>query len=77
MVEERKITTEADMEKHPDLMKAYLNYMEYVKKIHALGVQDFPAEEELRMMEYMDAKGKLQVAKGINAKGKKSLFISQ
>lgn len=76
MVEARKITTESEMKKYPEIMKAYLLYVEYVKKIRALGVQDIPAEEELRMAEYMDTKGRLQTAKGIKSKEKRSLFIN-
>ena len=35
-----------------------------------------PEQEELRMAQYMDKKGRLQVAKGINSKDKRSLFIN-
>lgn len=76
MVEARNIKSESEMSKYPEIIKAYQQYVEYIKKIRALGVQDIPAEEELRMAEYMDTKGRLQTAKGINSKEKRSLFIN-
>ncbi|MCU0443107.1 MAG: hypothetical protein MUE96_11975 [Bacteroidia bacterium] len=76
MVEARNIQSESEMSKYPEITKAYLQYVEYIKKIRALGVQDIPAEEELRLAQYMDTKGKLQTAKGINSKEKRSLFIN-
>jgi hypothetical protein len=46
-----------------------------MEKVNNLGIQDFPESEELRMMEYADKKGRLQTAKKINSKEKKTLFI--
>ncbi len=65
-----------DMEKYPDLLQAYKNYYGYMESVSKLGIQDFPEDEYLRMLSYYDEKGKLQTAKNINAKTKKSLFIN-
>jgi transglutaminase-like putative cysteine protease len=75
MAKEKGITDAADIEKYPDLLKAYTNYYSYMEKVNNLGIQDFPESEELRMMEYADKKGRLQTAKKINSKEKKTLFI--
>lgn len=75
MVKARQIKNVSEIEKYPDIVAAYDNYMAYMQRITALGVQDFPKDEELRMMEYADEKGRLQQAKGINSKQKRTLFI--
>jgi hypothetical protein len=75
MVKTRQIKNVSEIEKHPDIVAAYDNYMAYMQRITTLGIQDFPKDEELRMMEYADEKGRLQQAKGINSKQKRTLFI--
>lgn len=76
MVQAKGIKQASEMEKYPDLVKAYKDFYAYMDRITALGIQEFPEEEELRMAEYMDKKGRLQVAKGIKSKDKRSLFIN-
>lgn len=75
-VQEKGITDLNEMEKYPDLLQAYQNYYGYMESVSKLGIQDFPEDEYLRMLAYYDQKGKLQTAKKINAKTKKSLFIN-
>lgn len=75
-IQEKNIKTASEIEQHPDVMQAYQQYYNYMEKVSALGIQDFPESEELRMMAYADKKGRLQVAKKINAKEKRSLFIN-
>jgi hypothetical protein len=76
MVKAKGIKDGDELEKHADIVKAYRDYYSYMDRVSALGVQEFPEEDELRMLEYADKKGRLQVAKGINAKEKRSLFIN-
>ena len=76
MVKIYKLQSMSDIEKYPDVLEAYKNYVGYMTKINELGIQDIPKGEELRMMEHVDTKKKLQLAKNINTKTKKSLFIN-
>lgn len=76
MVQAKGIKQASEMEKYPEIVKAYQEFYAYMDKVAALGVQEFPEQEELRMAEYMDKKGRLQVARGIKAKDKRSLFIN-
>ena len=46
------------------------------EKVSRLGIQDFPESEYLRILEYYDYKGRLQIAKKLNAKTKKDLFFN-
>lgn len=75
-VQEKGIKDLKEIEKYPDVMQAYERYYSYMESISMLGVQDFPEREYLRMLAYYDEKGKLQTAKKINAKTKKSLFLN-
>jgi len=76
LVKEKGITNAAEIEKYPDVLAAYNNYYNYMEKISNLGIQDFPESEELRMMAYADKKGRLQLAKNLNSKTKRTLFIN-
>ena len=76
MVQANGIKNVSELEKYPNIVKAYQNYYAYMQKVSELGIQEFPEAEELRMLEYADKKGRLQIAKKINAKEKKSLFIN-
>lgn len=60
----------------PEALKVYQAYQAYMDRVNQLGFQDFPEQEYMRMMEYHDIKGKLQAAKKIDAKTKKSLFLT-
>ena len=75
LAKERGVTDAAEIEKYPDLLMAYKDYYNYMEKVNNLGIQEFPENEELKMMEYADKKGRLQIAKKINSKTKKTLFI--
>lgn len=75
-VQEKGIKDSKDIEKYPDVLEAYHTYYRYMEKVSNLGIQDFPESEYLRLLEYYDQKGKLQVAKKLNAKTKKSLFTN-
>ena len=76
-VKQKGITNLADIEKYPDLLQAFRQYYQYMESINKLGIQELPDSEYLRMLEYYDDKGKIQLARKINAKTKKSLFINQ
>lgn len=76
MIQANKITSASQLAAHPEIVKAYDEYVAYVEKINALGILEYPEEEELRFAEYADKKGRLQQAKGINAKQKRTLFIN-
>lgn len=75
MVKAKNISNVSELEKYPEIVKAYDEYVAYIEKIDALGVPEYPEEEELRFAEYADKKGRLQQAKGINSKQKRTLFI--
>lgn len=75
MVQQKQITRESEIKNHPDLFNIYQRYLDYMEKVTALDVQEFPEEEELRFAEYADEKGRLMQARGINSKQKRSLFI--
>lgn len=75
MIQQRGINNADEIQKHPDILKAFNEYYAYMDMANKLGIQDMPEAEELRMMEYYDKKGRLQIAKKINAKEKRTLFI--
>ncbi len=75
-IQEKGITDFNDIQKYPDVFQAYKKYYGYMESVSRLGIQDFPEAEYLRMLSYYDQKGKLQTAKIINSKSKKSLFIN-
>jgi len=75
-IQEKGIKDFNDIQKYPDVFQAYKNYYGYMESVSKLGIQDFPETEYLRMLSYYDQKGKLQTAKNINSKSKKSLFIN-
>jgi hypothetical protein len=76
MIQQKGITDANEIQKHPDIMKAFSEYYAYMDIVNKLGIQEAPEAEELRMMEYYDKKGRLQIAKKINAKEKRTLFIN-
>lgn len=76
-VKARHITSADDIEKYPDVLAAYQNYYGYMEQVSRLGIQGFPESEYLRMLAYYDTKSRLQIARNINAKDKKPLFINQ
>ncbi len=76
MVKAKGITSASQIKNHPDIIRAYDHYVNYVERIGTLGIQEFPIEEELRFMKYADEKGKLMQAKGINSKQKRTLFLN-
>ena len=75
-VKEKGIREVNEIELYPDVVDAYNNYYSYMEQISRLGIQDFPESEYLKMLEYYDHKSKLQTAKNIHAKEKKSLFVN-
>lgn len=76
-IEEKGIRDINDIEKYPDVLEAYNNYRSYMEKISKLGIQDFPESEYIHILEYYDYKGKLQIAKKIDAKSRKNLFFNK
>lgn len=74
-IREKGIRNLSEIEKYPEVRQAYIQYYRYMENVSNLGVQEMTEGENLRMLEYYDDKSRLQTAKGINAKTKKSLFI--
>ncbi len=75
-VQEKGIRNINDIPKYPDVYEAYTNYYGYMERVQALGIQDFPEAEYLRMLEYYDEKSRLQIARNVKAKEKRPLFIN-
>lgn len=75
-IQENGIKNLNDIAKYPDVLKAYKNYYGYMESVSKLGIQDFPETEYLKLLAHYDHQGKLQAAKKINAKSKKSLFTN-
>lgn len=76
IVQEKGITDLKEIDKYPEALAAYNDFVNYMKTVTALGVQQFPEEEYMRLMEYHDQKGRLQKARNIDTKSKKNLFIN-
>lgn len=73
---EKGITDLRDVERYPDVLRAYRDYHSYMEQVSRLGIQDFPEDEYLKLLEYYDEKGRLQTARKLNAKTRKSLFLN-
>jgi len=65
----------SEIDRYPDVRDTYLKYYRYMESLSRLGIQDLPESEYLRMLAYYDDKSRLQIARKVNAKTKKSLFI--
>jgi hypothetical protein len=76
LIKQKGIKNIREIEAHPEVLEVYTRYYNYMENVRRLGVQDFPKSEYLRMLEYYDHKSKIQVAKQLQAKTKKSLFIN-
>lgn len=76
MVAAKRISNGSQLERNPEIVSAYNNYVAYVEKLSTIGIEEYPEEEELRFLAYADEKGKLMQAKGINSKQKRTLFIN-
>lgn len=76
IVQEKKLKGLNEIPNDPEALKIYNEYQAYMDRVNQLGFQDFPEQEYMRMMEYHDKKGILQVSKKINTKTKKSLFLT-
>jgi len=70
------ITDLNDVEKSPEALEAYKTYRNSSDKLKELGIQHFPESTYNAMLEKHDSRGKLQVAKNIDTKSKKSLFFT-
>lgn len=69
-----KITDLKDVYKTEETAKLYEAFRKSSNKIDTLGIQDFPENVYYAMLERHDKGGKLQQAKKIDTKSKKSLF---
>jgi len=76
-VQEKGIRSLAEIQKYPDVLQVYNEYHNYMERISKLGIQDFPESEYLKMLEYYDRKGKLQTARDMKEKTKRSLFTNE
>lgn len=65
-----------DIDAVPEAQQAYLAYRKSADRIRALGIQHYPDVVYNEMLEKHDTRGKLQTAKGIDTKSKKSLFLN-
>jgi hypothetical protein len=73
---EAKITDLNEIEKHPKAHQVFKAYRENEMQIEALGIQNYPESKYQAMLAKHDRRGKLQAAKGINTKSKRSLFYN-
>lgn len=76
MVQKKGLKGLDEIPNDPEALKLYNEYQAYMNRVNQLGFQDFPEQEYVRMMEYHDIKGKLQISKKIDTKTKKSLFLT-
>ncbi len=65
-----------DIDVVPEAAKAYQAYRKSSDRIRELGIQHYPDVVYNAMLEKNDIRGKLQIAKGIDTKSKKSLFFN-
>ncbi len=70
------ITNLADIEKDSAAYECYIRFRENEMLIKKLGIQPFPETKYQAMLEKHDHRGRLQTAKKINVKSKKSLFFN-
>jgi hypothetical protein len=70
------ITDLNDIEKSPEAVQAYKEFRKSSDKIRELGIQHYPDDVYNAMLEKHDSRGKLQTAKGIDTKSKKSMFFN-
>lgn len=69
-----RITNLNDIENYPKALQAFNAFKESEATIEALGIQNYPESKYQAMLAKHDRRGKLQAAKGINTKSKRSLF---
>lgn len=75
LIREKGIRYLSEIERFPEVKQVYLQYYQYMESVSNLGIQELTESENLRMLEYYDDKSRLQIAKNVHAKTKKSLFI--
>lgn len=71
-----KITNLNDIENNPKALKVFNAYKESEANMEALGIQDYPESKYQAMLAKHDKRGKLQAAKHIDTKSKRSLFYN-
>lgn len=76
ILQNNKITDLNNIEQSPEAVQAYKDFRNSSNKIKELGIQQFPETTYNTMLEKHDNRGKLQMAKGIDTKSKKSLFFN-
>lgn len=72
---EKNITDLSQINQYPEVLSAFKKYRENERKIMLLGFQGFPESKYMAMLEKHDTRGKLQIAKKIDVKSKKNLFV--
>ncbi|MBI2967706.1 MAG: hypothetical protein HYY40_07825 [Bacteroidetes bacterium] len=76
VLEKNNITDLNDIEKYPEAVQAYKDFQDSENLLQLLGIQQFPESKYKAMLEKHDGRGKLQMAKNIDTKSKKSLFFT-
>jgi hypothetical protein len=71
-----KITNLNDIENNPKALKVFNAFKESEAIIEAFGIQNYPESKYQAMLAKHDKRGKLQAAKGIDTKTKRSLFYN-
>jgi hypothetical protein len=71
-----RITNLNEIENNPKALKVFNAFKENEATIEVLGIQSFPESKYQAMLEKHDKRGKLQAAKGIDTKSKRSLFYN-
>ena len=72
---ERGVTRLSDLGAYPDVREAWDRYRNYMEQVAALGIQEMPEPEYMRLMAHYDHKSRLQRESGIDAKSKRNLFF--
>lgn len=65
-----------EISRNPDVLRAFNQYKSQAKRYRELGLQDHPDEMYLKILEKYDKREKMQLAKGVNTKAKRDLFIN-
>ena len=75
VVEEKGIQDLKEIERFPEVNAAYQNLKHFLERAKAIGLEDFPESEYIKLMTYHDKQERLQLKIGQDTKTKKDLFL--
>lgn len=70
------LTSLDQVNSYPEVHQAFQRYTAQERKLKAIGYQHFPEEKYQVMLEKHDKRGRIQLAKNMNTKSKKNLFVA-